>query len=114
VGSQREERLVELSPDREWRRADYVEPELQPAAPVDPEDLILRITEFASRTNHEFWPDDVSLQVFDQTRLHSSRLLTDVYLLALSAAHGGRLVTFDEGIPLAAVRSAAAEHLVVL
>jgi len=84
---------------------------------LTPEDLVGRITEFASRTNHEFWPDDVSLRdalVFDQARIHSSRLLTDIYLLALSAARGGRLVTFDEGIPLSAVRSATTHQLVVL
>jgi uncharacterized protein len=84
---------------------------------LTPEDLILRITGFASRTNHEFWPDDVSIRdalVFDRTRCHSSRLLTDIYLLALTVRHGGQLVTFDESIPLSAVRSATAEHLVVL
>jgi uncharacterized protein len=84
---------------------------------LTPEDLIRRITEFASQTNHEFWSDDVSLRdalVFDRTRFHSARLLTDIYLLALSVAHGGQFVTLDEGIPLSAVRSATAQHLVVL
>lgn len=50
---------------------------------------------------------------FDRTRLHSSRLLTDIYLLALAVRRGGRLVTFDEDIPLSAVRAAEAHHLVV-
>jgi uncharacterized protein len=84
---------------------------------LTPGDLILRIAQFSSQTNHEFWPDDVSLRdarVFDRTRCHSSRLLADIYLLGLSVAHGGWLVTFDEGIPLSAVRSATEEHLVVL
>jgi predicted nucleic acid-binding protein len=40
--------------------------------------------------------------------------LTDVYLLALAVRHGGRLVTFDNGIPLAAVRKATTQKLLVL
>lgn len=83
---------------------------------LTPEDLVSRVAGFAAQTAHEFWPDDVSLRddsVFDRTRLHSSRLLTDSYLLALAVRHGGRLVTFDEDIPLCAVRAAEARHLVV-
>jgi uncharacterized protein len=38
--------------------------------------------------------------------------LTDLYLLALAVAHGGRLVTFDAQIPLSAVHGATAQHLV--
>jgi uncharacterized protein len=84
---------------------------------LTPDDLVSRIARFAAQTDHEFWPDDVSLRddrVFDHARLHSSRLLTDVYLLALAMKHGGRLVTFDGDIPLAAVRSVRADHLVTL
>jgi toxin-antitoxin system PIN domain toxin len=66
---------------------------------------------------HEFWPDDVSLldpDVFDPTRIHGPRQLTDIYLLGLATAHAGRFVTFDTGIPLAAVRKATTHNLVVL
>jgi predicted nucleic acid-binding protein len=52
--------------------------------------------------------------LFDRSRLNSSRLVTDSYLLALAVRRGGRLVTFDQGIPLVAVRRAQARHLVVL
>lgn len=67
--------------------------------------------------DHEYWPCDVSLR--DPASVHRANLLshkqvTDVYLLALAVAHGGRLVTFDHGITLAAVPGATAEHLVVL
>jgi predicted nucleic acid-binding protein len=66
---------------------------------------------------HEFWSDAVSLldpNTVDSTRIHGPRQLTDIYLLALAVRHGGRFVTFDTGIPLAAVRKAANHHPVVL
>jgi predicted nucleic acid-binding protein len=40
--------------------------------------------------------------------------VTDVYLLALAVRHHGRFVSFDAGIPLAAVRGAERKHLVAL
>jgi toxin-antitoxin system PIN domain toxin len=67
--------------------------------------------------DHTFWSDDVPLcdgRRFDLTRVYSPKLLTDVYLLALAVKHGGSLVTFDRGIPLAAVAGATTKHLVVL
>lgn len=66
---------------------------------------------------HEFWPDKVSLLdpgVFDPTRIHGPRQLTDIYLLGLAVEHAGRLVTFDTGIALTAVRKAKSHNLVVL
>ena len=66
---------------------------------------------------HEFWPDQVSLldlEVIDPTRIHGPRQLTDIYLLALAVAYEARFVTFDGKIPLAAVRNAKAENLLVL
>jgi uncharacterized protein len=66
---------------------------------------------------HEFWPDDVSVadaNIFDPTRILGPNQITDLYLLALAVKNGGRLVTFDRGIPLAAVRGAEARHLAVI
>ena len=66
---------------------------------------------------HEFWPEDVSLLdpgKIDLTRVHGARQVTDTYLLALAVRHGGRLVTFDAGIALAAVSGASSRHLVRL
>jgi hypothetical protein len=37
-----------------------------------------------------------------------------IYLLALAVRNGGRLVTFDRGISMKAVRRAETRHLVVL
>lgn len=76
---------------------------------LSPQDLILRLEAFASQTDHEFWPGTLSLRdsaVFVLDRVHISRQLTDIYLLGLAATHGGRLATFDQAIPLSAVRSA--------
>ena len=66
---------------------------------------------------HLCWPCDVTLldaQRIDRRLLHGPRQVTDAYLLALAVAHGGRFVTFDSAIPLAAVAGARPEHLVVL
>lgn len=84
---------------------------------LTPGELVALVRRFASGSDHEFWPDQVSLRdeaVFDPSRLNSSRLVTDIYLLALAVSRGDRLVTFDHGIPIAAVRSASDGHLVVL
>lgn len=82
-----------------------------------PSDLISRLREFARQTDHEFWPDDLSVRdeaAFSAERIHGSRQLTDLYLLALAAEHGGRLATFDLGIPTSAVRNVKAENLTVV
>jgi toxin-antitoxin system PIN domain toxin len=66
---------------------------------------------------HEFWPDEVSLldsAVVDSTRIHGPRQLTHLYLLALAVKREGRLVTFDTGIPLSAVRNATTQKLAIL
>jgi toxin-antitoxin system PIN domain toxin len=82
-----------------------------------PGELIARLRQFARQSNHEFWPDDITLRdekCFATERLHSSRLLTDLYLLGLATKHNGRLVTFDQGIPLSAVRNARTDNLFVV
>ena len=51
---------------------------------------------------------------FDFARVQGHNQITDLYLLALAVANGGRLVSFDQSIALASVRDAPAEHLLVL
>jgi len=66
---------------------------------------------------HEFWPDDISItdpELFDHSRILGPNQITDVYLLGLAVRHGGRLVTLDSGVPVAAVRGATKAHLVSL
>jgi uncharacterized protein len=86
-------------------------------SPVPPAEAIRRL-ELATRgERHELWPCDVSLldgTRIDPARLHGPRQVTDVYLLALAVAKGGRFVTFDRTIPLSAVAGARSEQLVVL
>ena len=76
-----------------------------------------RLRHATAHRAHEFWPDDASLldeRAIDGTRVHGPNQLADVYLLALAVAHGGRLVTLDQTIPMAAVRGAQRKHLVVI
>lgn len=86
-------------------------------SPVEPAIAIERLARAAASTHHEFWPCSVSLlaaDVVDRTRLHSSRQVTDAYLLALAVARDGRLATFDRSVPLSAVAGAEERHLAVL
>lgn len=85
-----------------------------PVAPRQAMDLLSR----ATRTeHHQFWGDSVSVldeDVVDRERVHGHRQVTDAYLLALAAAHGGRFVTFDQRVSIEAVRSASAASLTVI
>ena len=85
--------------------------------PLPVQAVIEHLAEACRQDIHEFWPDEVSLldsDVVDSTRIHAPRQLTDIYLLALAVQHEGRLVTFDTGIPLAAVRKATTQKLLIL
>jgi uncharacterized protein len=80
-------------------------------------DAIARLEEFRESGDHAFWHDSVSLRdgtLFRPTHITGHRQLTDVYLLALSLQHGGRLATFDRTIALESVTGAGSEHLAVL
>jgi toxin-antitoxin system PIN domain toxin len=75
-------------------------------APVDALALLDRITNLPE---HEFWPDDVSLQdALSKIRplVAAHRQVTDAYLAGLARAHGGILATLDRG---AAVLSSSVE-----
>ena len=79
--------------------------------------VMKRLADACEEDVHEFWSDEVSLlnpNVVDSTRIHGPRQLTDIYLLALAVEQEGRLVTFDAGVPLAVVRKATPDNLVVL
>lgn len=92
-------------------------PGYSPTARFTPAELVERLRIFVERTDHEFWPDDVSIRdpgAIDTTRVHGGRQLTDLYLLALAARHKGRLATFDQLIPTSAVPSARRANLVVV
>ena len=81
------------------------------------DDIAVRLREFIAASNHEFWPDDISL--LDSTRFNLRAAftplhLTDAYLLALAVEKGGRLVIFDRSIPAEAVPGVTSESLLVL
>lgn len=86
-------------------------------SPIGTAQAVALLSDAASGGDHSFWSCDVSVldaTVLDATRVHGPRQLTDAYLLALAVAHGGRFVTFDRRLSLAAVPGAEPEHLVVL
>ncbi len=75
------------------------------------------LTAQIAQSDHEFWPDDISItdkSIFDYGHILGPNQITNVYLLALAVRNGGRLVTFDRGLPQRAVRAAEAHHLLVL
>ena len=79
--------------------------------------IMQRLAEACEEDVHEFWSDEISLlnpDVVDSTRIHGPRQLGDIYLLALAVENEARFVTFDTGIPLAAVRRATLSNLTVL
>lgn len=85
--------------------------------PVPPSVAIDRLRRASATEHHQYWTCSVTLldrRNVDSDRVHGPRQVTDVYLLALAAAHGGRFVTFDRTIPLSAAPGAGPQHLVVL
>jgi toxin-antitoxin system PIN domain toxin len=70
-----------------------------------------------ARPDHVFWPDDVSVtdpKCFDHSRLLGPNQITGVYLLALAVKNGGRFVTLDQSVAIAAVRKAEPQHLLMI
>ena len=85
--------------------------------PSPAHDMVERLAEAVADTNHEFWPDDISITdeaLFVRDRMLGPKRLTDIYLLALAVRHDGRLATFDRKIPLATVRGAEPRHIAVI
>lgn len=86
-------------------------------SPVVPAQAMHLLAQACRGGHHQFWPCDISLldpTLFDRSRLHSPRQVTDAYLLALAVVHHGRFVTFDRTVPSSAVAGAAPHHLTVL
>lgn len=92
-------------------------PNFHPVKKRNVQEVSTALNSFISASDHEFWSDSVSLldsRSFDQSRILGPRQITDLYLLALAAINGGRLVTFDEGINLSAVPYSKPENLCVI
>ncbi|MCP9804523.1 PIN domain-containing protein [Cyanobium sp. T1G-Tous] len=87
-------------------------PNAQPTAQVAE-----RLAEACRDPSHRFWPEPISLLeagLIRWERLLGPRQITDAYLLALAAHHGGRFVSFDQRINLDAVPGAGAGHLCII
>jgi uncharacterized protein len=87
-------------------------PNSQPVAQVAE-----RLRRATAHPAHTFWPDSVSLLsdgLLSWRHVLSPRQVSDLYLLALAVANGGRLVSFDAAIPLHAVPGAQSHHLLTL
>jgi uncharacterized protein len=68
-------------------------------------------------TDHQFWPDDVSLlddALIRPEYILGPKQLTDVYLLALAVKNQGCLVTFDEKISVSSVFGATEQNLFLI
>lgn len=87
-----------------------------PGRPMVPQ-AIEQLRRQIAESDHVFWPDDISVtdaSWFDRSHLLGPNQITDAYLLALAVKNGGRLVTFDRGVAVRAVRGAEARHVVML
>jgi uncharacterized protein len=77
-----------------------------PNSPGTPAAVAELMATFLAHAGHEFWPDNITL--LNGKHAHAARLLdsaqvTDSYLLALAASHGGKLATFDRQLVTDAV-----------
>ena len=85
--------------------------------PQAPARVAERLAAAAADRSHAFWPDSLSLLEPNRLRwdrVLSTRHITDVYLLALAAEHGGCLVTFDRSVAIDAVPGAQKKNFVVI
>ena len=77
-----------------------------PTSPGSPAAVAEVLRVLRGLMGHEFWPDDLTLldsRLVNCDRLLDSSQVTDTYLLALAAAHGGKLATFDRHLVVDAV-----------
>jgi uncharacterized protein len=87
-----------------------------PNSPGTPAAVAELMTIFLDHPGYEFWPDRLTL--FDKRSVLAARLLdsaqvTDTYLLALAASHGGKLATFDKHLVTDAVTNGS-QHLYII
>jgi uncharacterized protein len=81
-----------------------------PNSPGPPSEVARVLTAMRALPGHRFWPDDISIadgSHIDTTLLTSHSRVTDTYLLALAAAHGGRLASMDHRLAIDAVANGA-------
>lgn len=80
-------------------------------------DALERLQMFTESGDHHFWADSTSLRRssgVNANLLEGHEAVLSAYLLLLTVQYGGRLVTFDDGVPVDAIRRAGPEQVVVL
>lgn len=71
-----------------------------PNRPGEAAAVLHQLRAMCAVAGHRFWPDDASIRdAVPSGVVLTHAQVTDVYLLALAVAHGGRLATFDRRIP---------------
>ncbi|HET7387317.1 MAG TPA: TA system VapC family ribonuclease toxin [Nocardioidaceae bacterium] len=86
-------------------------------SPIPTAQAVALLASACETEHHEFWPCQISIldgDTVDRSRLLGPRQVTDAYLLALAVANKGTFVTYDESVPLSAVKGASSAHLHVL
>jgi uncharacterized protein len=84
--------------------------------PVSIPDAIVTLSALMRETDHQFWPDAISLfdaRHFTVERLLSPRQITDSYLLGLAAHQNGVLATLDRRLICDALPSGK-KHLLII
>ena len=69
---------------------------------VSPRQAMAMLERILAVPGHEFWPDGITPTTaaqFTSLALVGHRQVTDAYLLALAQHQGGKLATFDTGVP---------------
>jgi toxin-antitoxin system PIN domain toxin len=117
-------RWLEREIDHGWATCPIIENGVvrimaQPAYPnPQPAALVARrLAEACLHPSHAFWPEPVSLLqegLIRWERLLGPRQITDAYLLALAATHGGRFASFDRRIEVDVVPAAGSGNLCII
>jgi toxin-antitoxin system PIN domain toxin len=117
-------RWLEREIDHGWATCPIIENGVvrimaQPAYPnPQPAALVARrLAEACLHPSHAFWPEPVSLLqegLIRWERLLGPRQITDAYLLALAATHGGRFASFDRRIEVDMVPAADSGNLCII
>lgn len=85
--------------------------------PWRPAEATKRLRGFRESGDHHFWTASASLvdeRIFDASAIRGHKQITDIYLLGLATSAGGVLATFDQSIPLSAVKGATKANLQVI
>ena len=85
--------------------------------PVGLEVVARKLADVCTSLDHVFWSDDLSLRtpgMVNWPRVLGHAQITDVYLLALTVARDGCLVTLDPRVSIGLVHGADARHLLQL